>query len=149
MRRSGVLRELLLLIAVTGGMSRASRAGVVVKDGAALELLGRAGVLAMDKTGTVTEGRPEVVDVVCAPGIDTEDALAVAAGVEQYSPHVPATAVVRAAERAGVDPLPATEVVEEPGHSASGLVGGVRVRVGRLSADTVPPGYDETSSRSR
>ncbi|MEU4769084.1 heavy metal translocating P-type ATPase [Actinosynnema sp. NPDC023794] len=134
-------------IAVTGGMSRASRAGVVVKDGAALELLGRASALAMDKTGTVTEGRPEVIDVVCAPGVDAEDALALAAGVEQYSPHVLASAVVRAAERAGADPTPATSVVEEPGRGASGLVGGRRVLVGRLSASTPLPEWARGAQR--
>lgn len=122
-------------IAVTGGMSRASRSGVVVKGGAALESLGRVTTLVMDKTGTVTEGRPEVVDMVWAPETTREQALAHAAGIEQYSPHVLAGAVLRAAERAGVTPLPAESVTEEPGQGATGRIDGQTVHVGKL-----PPG---------
>lgn len=122
-------------IAITGGMSRASKAGVVVKDGAALEALGRAAILVMDKTGTVTKGRPEITDVVCAPGHDVAEVLARAAGVEQYSPHVLAAAVVRAAASAGATPAAAEDVTEEVGSGVRGRVGGHRVRVGRLDAD--------------
>ncbi|WP_328615234.1 heavy metal translocating P-type ATPase [Amycolatopsis sp. NBC_00355] len=121
-------------IAITGGMSRASKAGVVVKDGAALEALGRATVLLMDKTGTVTRGRPEITDVVCAPGHDAAEVLALAAGVEQYSPHVLAAAVVRAAASAGVEPADAEDVTEQPGSGVAGRVRGREIRVGR------PPG---------
>ncbi|WP_007023208.1 HAD-IC family P-type ATPase, partial [Saccharomonospora iraqiensis] len=117
-------------IAVTGGMSRASRSGVVVKGGAALELLGRAGALTMDKTGTVTGGAPEVVAILRAPGRTTEGLLAEAAGVELYSFHVLAGAVVHAAERAGVTPAAATSVTETPGRGATGFVDGHRIGVG-------------------
>ncbi|MFE2752301.1 heavy metal translocating P-type ATPase [Actinosynnema sp. NPDC059335] len=137
-------------IAVTGGMSRASRSGVVVKGGAALELLGRVTTLVMDKTGTVTEGRPEVVDVACAPGTSAEEALAHAAAVERYSPHVLAGAVLRAAERARVRPLPAESVTEVPGQGASGLVDGRTVEVGRPPADEgLPPWARAAARRAR
>ncbi|WP_370962556.1 heavy metal translocating P-type ATPase [Amycolatopsis sp. cg9] len=128
-------------IAITGGMSRASKAGVVVKDGAALEALGRAAVLLMDKTGTVTRGRPEVTDVVCAPGHDVTEVLEHAAGVEQYSPHVLAAAVVRAAASAGVGPAPAEDVSEQPGSGVGGRVRGRRVSVGRPPAGTGLPAW--------
>ncbi|GAA0250133.1 heavy metal translocating P-type ATPase [Saccharothrix mutabilis subsp. mutabilis] len=134
-------------IAVTGGMSRASRAGVVVKGGAALELLGRVSTLVMDKTGTVTEGRPEVVDLVCAPGTTREEALALAAGVERYSPHVLASAVVRAAERAGVRPANAHGVTEEPGRGARGDVDGRTVHVGRLPSAAPQPDWARDAAR--
>ena len=134
-------------IAITGGMSRASRAGVVVKGGAALELLGRASTLAMDKTGTVTAGRPEVTDVICAPEVTAEDALAMAAGVEQYSPHVLAGAVMRAARRRGVRPARAENVSEEPGLGATGLVGGRKVQVGRLEPGTTLPDWARGAQR--
>ncbi|WP_431873480.1 heavy metal translocating P-type ATPase [Amycolatopsis sacchari] len=127
-------------VAVTSGMSLASRAGVVLKDGAALELLGQARRLAMDKTGTVTEGRPEVLAVVCAPGVTAGQVLAEAAGVERYSPHVLATAVTRAARRANVVAAQAESVTEEPGRGAHGTVGGHLVHVGKLgSAADLPP----------
>lgn len=134
-------------IAVTGGMSRMSRAGVVVKDGAALELLGRAASVVMDKTGTVTSGRPEVTTVVCEPGWSTERALAAAAGVARFSPHVLATAVVRAAERAGVEPAAARSVRERPGEGATGDVDGHTVRIGRLPAGRRPPEWARSAVR--
>ncbi|MFD9890061.1 heavy metal translocating P-type ATPase [Amycolatopsis sp. NPDC059027] len=126
-------------VAVTGGLSRASRSGVVVKGGAALETLGRVRSLAMDKTGTVTAGRPEVVDIACAPGVRPEEVLAEAAGVERYSPHVLADAVLRAAGRAGVEPLAAESVVERAGLGASGVVGGRLVRVGKFEDTAALP----------
>ncbi|PXY36502.1 heavy metal translocating P-type ATPase [Prauserella flavalba] len=134
-------------IAVTGGMSRMSRAGVVVKDGAALELLGHARSLVMDKTGTVTAGRPEVTDVVCAAGFTSEGVLRLAAGVEQYSPHVLASAVLRAAARSGTGPAPAEDVTEEPGRGAAGVTDGHRVRVGRLDDGVVLPGWATAAAR--
>jgi len=134
-------------IAVTGGMSRASRAGVVVKGGAALELLGRVNTLVMDKTGTVTAGRPEVVDVVWAPGATRAEALASAAGIEQYSPHVLAGAVLRAAERAGVTPLRAESVTEEPGRGAAGVIDGQVVQVGKLPPGLVMPSWARGAAR--
>jgi heavy metal translocating P-type ATPase len=136
-------------IAVTGGMSRASKAGVVVKDGAALEALGRASVLLMDKTGTVTRGRPEITDVVCAPGHDVAEVLELAAGVEQYSPHVLAAAVVRAAASAGVTPAPADDVTEEPGSGVEGRVRGRRVRIGRASGTGRPAWAAGAARRGR
>lgn len=134
-------------IAVTGGMSRTSRAGVVVKGGAPLELLGKASSLAMDKTGTVTAGRPEVTDIVCAPEVSTEQVLAAAAGIEQYSPHVLAGAVMRAAQRAGIEPAPATAVAEEPGRGAQGRIGDHTVSVGKLRPDTVLPDWARAAAR--
>ncbi|HVV29372.1 MAG TPA: heavy metal translocating P-type ATPase, partial [Mycobacteriales bacterium] len=134
-------------VAVTGGLSRASRAGVVVKDGGALELLGRASCLAVDKTGTVTEGRPEVVAVACAPGVTAEEALGPAAAVEQYSPHVLAAAVVRAARQAGIPFAPAESVTEEAGVGACGQVAGRRIHVGRLPPGSVLPSWARAAVR--
>ncbi|NKQ51837.1 heavy metal translocating P-type ATPase [Amycolatopsis sp. K13G38] len=134
-------------VAITAGMSRASRAGVVVKDGAALELLGLAHTLTMDKTGTVTEGRPEVFDVRCAPGVTAEEALAVAAAVEQYSPHVLASAVLRAAHRAGITVTGAESVSEEPGRGATGRLDGHLVRVGRRVDGATMPDWARGAAR--
>ncbi|WP_235999295.1 heavy metal translocating P-type ATPase [Qaidamihabitans albus] len=134
-------------IAVTGGMSRMSRSGLVAKGGAALELLGQAKSVVMDKTGTVTWGRPEVTDVVCAAGLTPEHVLRLASGVEQFSPHVLAGAVVRAARRAGVCSAAAEGVTEEPGRGAAGLVEGRAVRVGRLPEGTHLPGWARTAAR--
>ncbi|MGW4488994.1 heavy metal translocating P-type ATPase [Amycolatopsis sp. NPDC004368] len=134
-------------IAVTAGMSRASKAGVVVKDGATLEALGSAAVLLVDKTGTVTTGRPEITDLVCAPGHDPAEVLAQAAAVEQFSPHVLAAAVVRAASSADVVPADAEDVTEEVGSGVQGMVGGRRVRVGRQPAGAELPTWARGAAR--
>jgi heavy metal translocating P-type ATPase len=125
-------------VAIVSGMSRAARRGVVVRGGGALETLARGQILLMDKTGTLTTGRPTVVDVVAAPRTDRDEVLRAAAAVEQVSPHVLATAIVRRAQQAGLD-LPApTGVREQPGAAVAGVVEGRTVRVGRLD-DPPPP----------
>ncbi len=125
-------------VAVTGGMSRMARSGVVVKDGAALELLGRVRTLAMDKTGTVTAGRPEVIAVVCAPEDSADRVLGLAAAVEEFSPHVLAECVLRAAKSVGAERPRAEAVSETPGRGPEGLVNGRKIRVGRRSEGELP-----------
>ncbi|HEX8864195.1 MAG TPA: heavy metal translocating P-type ATPase, partial [Lentzea sp.] len=117
-------------VAITAGMSRAARSGVVVRDGQALEALGSAQVAVLDKTGTVTVGRPVVVDVVPGPGWTASGVLGIAASVEQLSTHALASAVVEAARTAGLRVEPARQVTERPGHGVSGRVGPSSVRVG-------------------
>lgn len=136
-------------IALVSGLSRAARTGVVVKGGAALERLAAGRTLLFDKTGTLTEGRPRVVDIVAAesntfpePGTDAgEDAgtevLRLAASLDQVSPHVLADAIVAAGRSRKLRLELPEEVVEHPGYGVEGLVGPLRVRVGR--ADWVLP----------
>ncbi len=110
---------------------------MIIRSGGALENLGHATTLVMDKTGTLTMGRPAVVDVVAAPGGDTTELLRLAASVDQLSPHVLAEAIVtEALTRALPLSLP-TDVIEEPGRGVTATIGGRRVTVGKLPADTV------------
>jgi len=81
-------------VAIVSGLSRASRHGVVIRSGGALENLGHATTLVMDKTGTLTMGRPVVVEILTAPGRDATEILRLAASVDQMSPHVLAEAIV-------------------------------------------------------
>lgn len=128
-------------VAVVAGMSRSARRGVVVRDGAGLELLGRARTLVLDKTGTLTSGRPEVTEIVTAPGVNPADALRLAASLSQISPHVLAEALVRAARGRGVDlPVP-TAAEEVPGQGTVGQVDGHRVRVGRMDLPADPASW--------
>ena len=120
-------------IAIMAGLSRAARAGVVVKGGAALERLGLGRVLLLDKTGTVTRGRPSVASVVTAPGADPDAVLAAAAALDRFSPHVLATAVVGAARGRGLALSDATDLRERPGYGIEGVVDGRYVRVGKES----------------
>ncbi|QSB13062.1 heavy metal translocating P-type ATPase [Natronosporangium hydrolyticum] len=125
-------------IAIVAGMSRAARRGVVVRGGGTLERLGRAETLLLDKTGTLTGGRPELAETVPAPGVDGDRVLRAAAALEQLSPHVLATAIVQAAVARSL-PLPVpTEVTEEPGAGIHGLVDGEPVRVGQLDGHPPP-----------
>ncbi|MCS7483698.1 heavy metal translocating P-type ATPase [Umezawaea endophytica] len=126
-------------VAVTAGMSRASRVGVVVRDGRALEVLGTVRTAVLDKTGTVTVGRPTVTAVSTAPGWSREDVLGLAAAVEQVSSHVFAACVVAAASAAGRRPGPATDVVERSGRATSGVVDGCGVTVGALDTKRQRP----------
>ena len=121
-------------VAVVSGIACAARNGVVVKDGAALEAMGQTRTVLLDKTGTLTAGRAHVVAVATAPGSDAAEVIALAASVEQASPHVLAAMLVREARDRGVTMVEPTGVVEQPGSGVAGTVRGHDVWVGALSA---------------
>ena len=117
-------------IAIVAGISRSARRGIIVKGGGALEALGRARVLLMDKTGTLTTGRPRLERVAVGPGADADAVLSLAASLDQVSPHVLALAIVHAArERTLPLDLP-SDVVEEAGLGIRGVVRGRAVGLG-------------------
>ncbi|MFJ8113317.1 heavy metal translocating P-type ATPase [Streptomyces sp. NPDC096132] len=127
-------------VAIVSGLSRASRLGVVIRDGGALENLGRARTLLLDKTGTLTGGHPRVLDVSAAPGRKPAEVLRLAASLDQYSPHVLARAIVDAARERRLELSVPSDVTEEAGRGASGTVDGHRVHIGRLGPwDGQPP----------
>jgi Cd2+/Zn2+-exporting ATPase len=99
-------------VSVVAALASASRAGVLVKGGALLEAPARLQAVALDKTGTLTHGRPELVELrVLADGLDRSRALALAAALERASSHPLAHAVLEAAEREEVE-VPEGEGVE-------------------------------------
>lgn len=119
-------------VAIVSGLSRASRQGVIIRSGGALENLGYATTLVMDKTGTLTAGRPVVTAVVAAPGADSAEAMRLAASLDQLSPHVLAEAIVtEALARNLVLSLP-SDVTEQAGRGVRGVVDGHRIEVGKL-----------------
>lgn len=119
-------------IAIVSGLSRTAARGVIVKGGAALEALAGGRVLLLDKTGTLTSGRPTVTSVVTAPdGPGADEVVRLAASVEQASPHVLAGAVLTEAHRRGVTLTLAEQVEEDHGSGISGVVGGIEVSAGR------------------
>ncbi|MFJ8962605.1 heavy metal translocating P-type ATPase [Lentzea sp. NPDC102401] len=136
-------------IAITAGMSRAARVGVVLRDGQALEALGSARIAVLDKTGTATVGRPVVVDVVPAPGWTAPEVLGIAAAVEQMSTHVLAPAVVEAARTAGLAVEPASGVYEQPGRGVHGQVGVSKVFVGGHDGEPVQDWEHSVAGRAR
>jgi heavy metal translocating P-type ATPase len=124
-------------VAIVSGLSRASRHGVVIRSGGALENLGHATTLVMDKTGTLTMGRPVVIEMLAAPGRDATEILRLAASVDQLSPHVLAEAIVTEAVTRGLSLLLPTDVVEEPGRGVTATIDDRRLQVGRLPSDAV------------
>ncbi|HYN32273.1 MAG TPA: heavy metal translocating P-type ATPase [Ilumatobacteraceae bacterium] len=120
-------------IAVVAGLSRAARFGVIVKGGSVLEQLAKGEVLLFDKTGTLTSGQPTVVAVHATNTCDEREVLRLAASLDQVSPHVLATAVVRAALVRELELSLPSGVEEIAGHGIRGVVDGATVWVGKLS----------------
>jgi heavy metal translocating P-type ATPase len=122
-------------IAVMSGISRAARVGVVVRGGGPLERLAGARVVLLDKTGTVTQGRPTVSSVLTppppAPPLPADEVLRLAASLDQMSPHVLAGAIVTAAVHRGLPLSLPSDVQEVHGHGLRGRVDGHEVQVGR------------------
>jgi len=117
-------------MSVMVGTGRGALSGVLVRDAAALEALERVTVLLVDKTGTLTEGRPRVVSVTAAGGFGEQQVLAVAAALEQGSEHPLAAAILAAARERGVAFQPAAEFASEPGRGVRGIVAGRRAALG-------------------
>lgn len=121
-------------IAFVAAQARSARRGVVIKGGPVLERLGAASTLLLDKTGTVTEGRPEVVAILASVTADADTVLARCASIEQASAHVFAAPIVQAARGRALYLEPPSEVFEEPGRGLSGRIGAHAVAVGRAEA---------------
>jgi Cu+-exporting ATPase len=126
------------------GTGRAAEMGVLFRKGDALQELSGVSVVALDKTGTVTEGRPELTDLVLADGFDRETVLARVAAVEERSEHPIAEAIVRAARVEAAPCLEAGDFTSVTGHGVSARVDGAEVLVGaermmtRAGIDTGP-----------
>ncbi|ANQ75490.1 heavy metal translocating P-type ATPase [Rhodococcus qingshengii] len=114
-------------VTVVAAIGAASKLGVLVKGGAALEALGRIRTVALDKTGTLTRNQPAVIDVATANGADRGDVLAVAAALEARSEHPLARAILAAVE----DYVPADDVDAVTGAGLTGYIDGIPVRLGR------------------
>jgi Cu+-exporting ATPase len=111
------------------GVGRGAQAGVLVKNADALERMEKIDTLVVDKTGTLTEGRPSVVRVA-TDGISEEDALRLAASVEKASEHPLGTAIVRVASERGLATAPVEDFESPSGKGVVGVVEGRRVVLG-------------------
>jgi heavy metal translocating P-type ATPase len=139
-------------IALVSGLSRAARAGVIVKGAGAIETLGEARTVLFDKTGTLTVGTPDVREILTRGGVETDELLRLAASVDRMSAHVLGEALVHAANQSGLELTMPTAVDEEPGRGIQGTVDGHRVAVGSrayLGAVGIPQDeLDSTTLRS-
>jgi len=121
-------------VAIIGSVSLSARRGIIIKDPAVLEKVAACRTAIFDKTGTLTYGRPQLTDLLPAEGWEGCEVLALVAGLERYSKHPLAGAVLAAAEkrRGGVTPpllREAAEVSEQPGQGLTGSVSGRSVQV--------------------
>ena len=119
-------------IALISGMARASRYGIIVKTGGALERLAEVQTVAFDKTGTVTKGALKVSDVMAMHSYSPVEVLQLAAGLEQNSNHVLARSIVNAAVEQGLKVAKVKHVKEIAGRGLSATLKGQHIIVGRL-----------------
>ena len=112
------------------GVGRGAQAGVLIKNAEALEHMEKVDTIIVDKTGTLTEGRPAVTAIVPAAGFTEEEALRLAASVERASEHPLALAIVRAAEERGLELAPVADFDSPTGKGALGVVEGKRIPLG-------------------
>lgn len=117
-------------LAVSVGMRRAAKNGVLFRDGAALEELSGVDAVLFDKTGTLTEGKPWLVKVEGGVGVDPDNVLALAAAVERGSEHPVGSAIVWEAVRRNLSIEVATDVEAIAGKGVRGIVRGEAVAVG-------------------
>jgi len=129
-------------VALVAGLSRAAHFGVLIKGAKPLESLARIRTLILDKTGTLTDGRPQIVSIECQGALSETEVLYFAAALDQASKHPIAQAIVAAAQaRGAVLPVP-DAVVETPGEGVSGTVDGRRVAVGGVAFVASQTGQD-------
>lgn len=118
-------------VAFLGGLSRAAKTGVIMKSGAVIEQLAGVRSVAFDKTGTLTEGRPDLVEVRPAEGFTADEVLLLAASAEQYSSHVLAEGIRRAALDRGLQLLATDDASEVATNGVEAVLNGRRVVVGK------------------
>ena len=140
-------------MAVMVGTGRGARAGVLIKNAEAIQRFETVDTLVIDKTGTLTEGKPKLVAIEPANGFDKQELLRLAAAVEAHSEHPLAHAIVTAAEERGLDLPAADDFASETGRGVSALVDGRKVAIGNAAmiaaagADPAPRNAAETHRR--
>jgi len=117
-------------VSIMVGVGRGAGLGVLIKNAEALEIMEKVDTLVVDKTGTLTEGKPSVTGIVASRGFENDEVLRLAAGVERASEHPLALAVVGAAERAGLSIPEVTDFDSPVGRGALGTVENHRVVLG-------------------
>jgi len=138
--------------AITVGVGRAARAGVLFRNASVLEAAAQVDTVVFDKTGTLTEGRPSVTDVIPAAGVEEAEILRLAAAADAQSEHPLAAAVVEAAKKRVLVVDPPSHFEAVPGHGVQATVGGRTVLVGNgklLERNGVMPGLERDAERLR
>ncbi len=119
-------------MSIMAGTGRGARAGILIKNAEALETLEKVDTLIVDKTGTLTEGRPKLVSVTAADGFDEATVLRFAASLERGSEHPLAAAIVRGGAEKKIIPGTVTKFQSVTGKGVTGIVDGKHVALGTL-----------------
>jgi len=112
------------------GTGKGATLGVLIKNAEALEVMEKVDALVVDKTGTLTEGKPELVSMLAAEGFEENDILQFAASLERASEHPLAAAVIKGAQDRGIELLPVRDFASETGKGVTGTVDSRRVALG-------------------
>ena len=130
-------------VAITVATGKAAEKGILIKSAASLELMGRVNTVVLDKTGTVTEGKPRVTDVLCAANVTEEELLCAAASLEKPSGHPLADAIVQEAERRSIPLCAVSDFAAVAGGGVQAVQDGKTLYAGNdrymesIGADTV------------
>ncbi len=141
-------------ISIMVAVGRGAQAGVLVKNAAALEALGKITTVIVDKTGTLTEGKPKVVNIWTGAGGNEAETLALAASLENRSEHPLARAVTKAAEERSIALRDVANFESIPGNGVSGLISGQTIRIGKedwlaASGVSVSPEWNAEATKLR
>lgn len=120
-------------VAVTVAGGRAAKSGILFKSAAAMEEMGRVKIIALDKTGTVTQGTPGVTDIIPAESVTEEELLTLASSLEKLSEHPLSTAITRKAEEMGITFTDVTDFITLTGKGVSGKINGAELRGGNIT----------------
>jgi Cu+-exporting ATPase len=115
------------------GTGKGATLGVLIRDAGTLEIMEKVDTLVVDKTGTLTEGKPKLVAVQASPGFTQDEVLQLAASLERASEHPLAEAIVRGAEDSGINLSPTNDFESVTGKGVTGSVNGRRVALGNIS----------------
>ncbi len=137
-------------VSIMVATGRAAQMGILFRGGNALQTLRDTRVVALDKTGTLTEGRPSLTDLRVMEGFDRADVLRVLAAIESHSEHPIATAIVKAAEQEALEIPEATGVEALTGSGLRGRVDGREIHIGaRRLLDELEVGEQDTDDQVR
>ncbi len=117
-------------LSLVAGVGKAAEHGVLIRNGEALQLASQLKTIVLDKTGTITKGKPELTDAVAGPGFDEATVLQLAASADRPSEHPLAQAIVEGARSRGLEPVDPEAFEAIPGHGVEATVQGRRVLVG-------------------
>ncbi|NJK68686.1 MAG: cadmium-translocating P-type ATPase [Microcoleus sp. CSU_2_2] len=120
-----------IMPALLSGIANGAKQGILFKSGAKLEIIGKVRAIAFDKTGTLTTGKPQVIQIVPAAGSTETEVLQLAAGVEVYSEHAIAIAIVQAAQQQQLQLPTATDVQAKVGQGIVGKVNNQIITIGK------------------